>query len=215
MPRLQFEPVFAFVLLGLDFSNPAVAAAAITAAVTILLAILRAVALWSTGKRDRQRELYSQAYKTAMAWREMLYRVRRRADGDEAERALIDRFHELQEEIDYYQGWTASESKWMGRSFCRLVAGIKEATRELIRLAWAEPKRRTAAESVREADGHPATDAARDTFLKDIRNHLSLFPVMKVFVFFRNLREPQSINHATPAARTPPSPATTESRENG
>lgn len=117
---------------------------------TVLLAVLRALALWATGKRDRQRELYIRAYKTAMAWREMVYRVRRRAEGVEAERTLIDRFHELQEEIDYYQGWTAGESKWMGRSFCGLVAAIKEATREPIRFAWAQPERRTAVESVRD-----------------------------------------------------------------
>jgi hypothetical protein len=121
--------------------------------VTVLLAVLRALALWATGKRDRQRELYIRAYKTAMAWRGMVYRVRRRAEGVEAERTLIDRFHELQEEIDYYQGWTAGESRWMGRSFCGPVAAIKEATRgtDPVRLGAAR-----AADGRRERAGHRA-----------------------------------------------------------
>ena len=90
--------------------DTSVQAAIITAGVSLLLGVLTAI--WSaiSAKHARRRDLYSCAFKAALAWEEMLYRVRRRAEGDEAARALINRFHELQEEVNYHQGWLQSES---------------------------------------------------------------------------------------------------------
>jgi hypothetical protein len=173
-------------IFGLNLGPPAVAAAIVTAVAGILLAVLRAGALVVSGKRERQRDLYGKAYRAAMAWREMLYRVRRRGAGEDADRALIERFHELQEEIDYYQGWTASDGRWIGRSYCRLVEEIKRETRPLLQGAWAEQERRPAAAMARDEDGHPQTDEARDRFLKDVRNHLSLWVLPKFAVVWRN-----------------------------
>jgi hypothetical protein len=171
--------------LGLDVA-PVVGAALVTLAGGVILAALRGAGLTITGRRERQRELYGRAYRAAMAWRELLYRVRRRAPGEEADRGLVERFHDLQEEIDYYQGWTASEGRWIGRSYCRLVEEIKGETRPLLQEAWAEEKRRPPSDAAAEGDGHPETDEARDRFLKDVRNHLSLLILPKLAVLWRN-----------------------------
>lgn len=171
--------------LGLDIA-PAVGAALVAAGAGVLLAALRALALVVSGAQERRRELYSEAYKAAMAWREMVYRVRRRTDGDEAARALIDRFHELQERIDFYEGWIASESRAMGRSFCRLVKAIKTKTEAPLRVAWEELDRRMPAQGVRDDDDHPDVRQERDAFLTDVRQHLSLLLYPKVAVAWRN-----------------------------
>jgi hypothetical protein len=172
--------------LGVKISDPA-EAAAITAAATVLLALLRAFAFIITGKRERQRALYGDAYRAAMAWRQMLYRVRTRAPGTEHE--LLSRFDKLQVRIDYYRGWTASEGRWIGRSYAQFVLVVQESTSPLIEKAWKmSDDERLPWNDERDSAGHPPTDAASDLFLMDIRNHLSLWLVPKIAVSWRNSR---------------------------
>lgn len=154
--------------------------------VGLLLVGLRAFALVISGAQERRRELYSEAYKAAMAWGEMVYRVRRRAHDDQSERALIERFHALQEQIDYYEGWTATESKAMGRSYCRLVRAIKSKTEAEIRAAWDESVSRRPGEPAREGEDHPDLSVERDAFLADVRNHVSLLLLFRPLVWWRN-----------------------------
>ena len=174
--------------MGLDIA-PAVGAAAIAAVGALLLAGFRAAALVVSGAQARRREVYSEAYKAAMAWREMLYRVRRRADGDRAAHALVDRFHDLQEQLDYFEGWVASESASMAKSYCRLVAAIKMKTRGPLQAAWSENRRRLPSDGPLEGDKHPDLTAERDAFLKDVRSHLSFLLFPRIAVIWRNRSE--------------------------
>jgi hypothetical protein len=144
----------------------AIAGAILTAAVTGAIVCYQA-------RGDRRRSLYSNAYKAAMSWVEMVYRVRRRCDGQEQE--LVARFHDAQEDIAYHEGWLSTESAALGRSYCTFVAAVREASSPLIQTAWKEPVR-ALAEHTREADGHPVVRAARDAFLRDVRDHLSVWP---------------------------------------
>jgi hypothetical protein len=134
--------------------DPEVVAAAIAGAAALVLAGLTGAAAYITRKRERQRDLYGQAYEAAMAWREMLYRVRRRAVGDEADRALVERFHQLQERIDYYRGWIGSESPYMARSYCQLVDAIKKGVEKPLIAAWGEDPRRPASAGTKDSDEH-------------------------------------------------------------
>lgn len=162
----------------------AIDAAIITAvAGPVIVLVLRAVVLALTDKVDRQRDLYSKAFRAALAWKEMLYRVRRRTPG--SERDLIERFHELQEEIDYFEGWTASEGRSIGRSYCRLVREIKRQTQPLIREAWSNSPRPTA-EPAPEDEIHPDVNAVCERFLKDVRAQLSLWGLPRIAVWWRN-----------------------------
>lgn len=178
--------VFAIGSSDLQDINPAVAGALVAAGVTLLLALLRAFAVTITGRRDRQRGLYSEAYRAAMTWREMVYRVRRRGTDTSDERQLVDAFHELQESIDFHEGWIASESLWMGRSYCRLVRAVKDKTSSQIQDAWDEPERRAPARGTMPDDEHPDLKSERDAFLRDVRHHLSLNPLWKLAVVWRN-----------------------------
>jgi hypothetical protein len=157
----------------------------ITGGVAVLLALLRAFALVVSGRRERERELYGNAYRAAMAWRQMLYRVRTRQPN--SEEALLARFDKLQVEIDYYQGWVSSEGRWIGRSYQRLVREIQGKTVCLLELAWSmSDGERLPTNRRRDAAGHPDTQWDSERFFNDVRSHLSFLFFPKLAVIWRN-----------------------------
>jgi hypothetical protein len=175
-------------IFGITLSGAA-EAAIITACAGLLVTLFRVLALITTKRRERQRELYGNAYRVAMAWRQMLYRVRTRAPGSEHE--LLKRFDMLQVKIDYYRGWTASEGRWIGRSYARLVTDVQNKTNPLINKAWKMPYcERLPTNDDRDGEGHPQTNGTSDQFLKDVRNFLSPWLVPKLAVIWRNLDAP-------------------------
>jgi hypothetical protein len=161
---------------------------AATAAVSaIAVAIVSAALARIFAQRDRRRQMYGEAFRTALEWHEMVYRVRRRANTDEHDRVLVDRFHDLQERLDYYEGWIGSESKYMRRSYRKLANAEKSSTASDLKDAWDKPGKKGNADS---DDAHPAVDhGARDAYLRDVRGHLSLQPWRWPFVAFRNWSE--------------------------
>jgi hypothetical protein len=125
-------------------------------------------------RRDRRRTLYSEAYKAALAWVEMLYRVRRR--DPERPYELAAQFHKLQEDIDFYQGWIESESIAFGRAYQRLVLEVKALTLPDIQAAWATGPVDPQHGFSLQGDTHPPVESAKQQFLRDLRAHLSLKP---------------------------------------
>lgn len=87
-------------------------------------------------ERNNRRKLYAEALQSALGWREMLYRVRRRQKGKDDEKTITELFHDLQEKLDYYDGLIWSHSKSLGRSYRKLVKKVKLTTQPLIREAW-------------------------------------------------------------------------------
>ncbi|MGY1692306.1 hypothetical protein [Geodermatophilus sp. SYSU D01105] len=136
-------------------------------------------------KRTRRRTLYGEAYRAALAWREMLYRIRRRRRSDDAEDALITAFRDLQLDIDYHTGWIGSESNYVQRSYACLVRQVKAVTSPLIQQAWdASPPARP---SWSDPDAeHPDVSAAARSFLFDVRCHLAWWQLPKLLVVLRN-----------------------------
>jgi hypothetical protein len=175
-------------LLGVDWGQAAVVAALITVFGTILVALLGAVGISMATTREREHELYSEAVRAALAWRELFYRVRRRANTEEAARELVDQFHRLQEQIDYYQAWTASAGCSIGRSYCTLVNTIKADAQPRIHEAWQKPGLEPGEEF---PAGEHAADPkeASDRFMKDVRRQLSFFFPRKIRVWSSN-RDP-------------------------
>jgi len=169
--------------LGITVGDPGVIAALIALATLVL----RAMGLVLSGQQSRQRDLFSKAYGSAMGWNELLYRVRRRTNTPEADAALVDRFHDLQEQIDYYEGWTASEGAAIGRSYCQFVKGVKEATEGLIQDAWQRPGR-VPGDLTPNDEVHPDLHPARMRFLTDVRAQLSFLLLPRLFVIYRNQR---------------------------
>src|SRR4051812_46812472 len=109
--------------MALTETERALIVAGIAAAATLVAASMAGMAAYLASRRERRRLLYGEAFKAAMGWHEMLYRVRRRRDDNAGE--IVDQFHELQERLTFYQGWIASESRYMERSYKRLVSEVK------------------------------------------------------------------------------------------
>lgn len=168
---------------ALTENQRAIVVAVIAGLVAVIVAILGAVAAYFANKREHRRLTYSQAIRAATAWKELLYRVRRRREGEAA--AIIELFHQAQDELSFYQAWVGAESKYMARSYQRLVAAVKAATDDLIRQAWKDAIRPLPGDAT-EGDVHPSLDEAVGAFLHDVRSHLSPWPWRKFAMVWRN-----------------------------
>lgn len=163
-----------------DFDWEPLVTIAGTGAVTALIALLSAWLGWRTARHTERRKLYAEATKAAVAWAELVYRVRRRGSNDpDVVRPLVQRFHEAQEQITFHEAWIGSESEQMAASYKKLVSDIKKETLPLINEAWKEAPRALPGNAEPE-DKHPMNVAAStDAFLSDVRSHLSLNPFKK------------------------------------
>lgn len=152
-------------------------------AATILVAIISGLTAYLAAKRERRRQLYGEAVQAIVGWREMVYRVRRREEGQTRE--LINAFHDLQSKLSFYEAWIGSESKYTSRSFGRLVKAVKKKCEPVIREAWKASLRASPADDVT-TDVHPELQADIDSFLVDVRSHLSPLPWRKLALVWRN-----------------------------
>ncbi|KJF18047.1 hypothetical protein [Acidithrix ferrooxidans] len=157
--------------------------ALIGTATTVVVAILSALIAYMVAKRERRRTLYSEAIQAIVAWKEMLYRVRRRSGNQVYD--LVAAFHDLQDKLSYYEAWIGSESKYMSRSYKRLVKAVKSKTDFLIRDAWKESIRDPAEYSL-PSDDHPDLAPNVEAFLNDVRSHLSPYFWRRIALAYRN-----------------------------
>jgi len=164
-------------------SGKALLIAGIAALTSVTAVLLTAFATYSATKRDRRRTLYGEALKAALGWQEMLYRVRRRREEDGP--CLVKQFHDLQEQLIYYQGLIGSESRPMEESYRRLVKTVKSGTEPLITQAWSDNVRAMPGNAMK-GDQHPEFTQETERFLRDVRSHLSAQPWRKVAPFWRN-----------------------------
>lgn len=158
-------------------------AIAVPAATAVIVAVLAALAAYMAAKREQRRALYSEAIKVAVGWEEMLHRVRRRREGQEQE--LIERFHDLQDNLTYHRAWVGTDSMYMKRSYDALTRAVKAATADPIKQAWADGVRPLPGNALA-SDIFPNVDAQLDRFLADVRSHLSPMPWRKLAVGARN-----------------------------
>lgn len=164
-------------------------AAGIALVSALLVAVLSAFIARVLVGRDRRRQMYGEAFRVALEWREMVYRVRREDNSTEHDRALVDRFHELQERHDYYEGWIGSESRYMRRSFKRLISAVKDETKDNLQEAW---KTKGKLGNADPNDHHPTIPrSATDGYLRDVRSHLSLQPWRWIAMWCRNKEDLQ------------------------
>jgi hypothetical protein len=134
------------------------------------------VALWNQlqTRRERRRNLYSEAYRAGVSWAELYYRVRRR-DG-EGEQEIVAMFHDAQEAIDYHEGWLSIESESLGRAYRRFVSSIKTAAGPLIQQAWNDDPVKAKDGITPDSGIHLDLGDAKDVFLGDVADHLSPWP---------------------------------------
>ncbi|NNN09560.1 MAG: hypothetical protein HKL85_10265 [Acidimicrobiaceae bacterium] len=160
----------------MNLTSTEVALASVAVAATSGLAAYLAV------KRDRRRALYGRAVQEILKWNEMLFRVRRRDPSEDRE--LIHVFHDLQENLSYYQAWIASESKYLDRSYSRLVKSLKDDCKEPIQAAWAQVRPIPGAPLEDDVNPDPQEHVA--SFMKDVRSHLSPWFWRRIALAYRN-----------------------------
>lgn len=161
---------------ALPLAVSAAGGSVIGAGITAVLAATVAIYLNAVGRkredRNRRRDIYSQAYRTALEWCEAVYRVRRRAADGSDDRALVERLHDLQERIAYYQGWLCIEAADLGTSYQTFLDQVMAACRPLLQEAWSNPGREPNA-STPSDERAPELSEAKETYLREVRKHLS------------------------------------------
>ena len=160
---------FAFLGLGSEWA-PIFAAtlAALVAAVTLALNMTAA-------RRDRRRNLYSDAYRATMSWIEMAYRAYHAKPDDDGR--FLDAYHKLWEDVRYFQGWLLMESAELGYSFAQFKEAVQVVCEAVIESSW--QKRTAEAKPLAELPVEPSPDTFRseqDQFLQDARDQLSPNP---------------------------------------
>lgn len=152
-------------------------AAIVTGSAPALLALATYSHSTRQAQLDRRRQLYSGAFRAAMGWVEGYYRVRRRSPDDES--VVIKHLHDLWEEVDFYEGWLATEAPELGWSYGQLVEQIKRSVSPLITTAWAKPAEPMSDDLPKDElrpEALSEVTAARDQYLEDIRRHMSVWP---------------------------------------
>lgn len=139
--------------------------------VSLVSAVVAAISAMIANARSRRRETYGEAYKVAMEWSEMPFRIVRSTEKESDD--LRHRFHELQESLYFYRGWIATESKAVAQSYGDLVSIVKEVTGPAIKQAKLEIGKPGAASQLPKCQDEIAP--ASEAFLEDVRNHLSLW----------------------------------------
>jgi hypothetical protein len=165
------HPLLAAINLG---DLPAAWATLFAALLAGLVAAISLAVNATSGRRDRRRNLYSEAYRATMSWVEMAYRAHH-APPDDGE--FLAKYHELWEDLRYYEGWLLFESPNLGYSYARFKEAVESVCDTYIEEAWsrrsAEPK------PLEELPVEPRPETYQrelDRFLEDVRDHLSPYP---------------------------------------
>ena len=129
----------------------------------------------TAARRDRRRNLYSDAYRATMSWIEMAYRAYHAKPEDDGK--FLDAYHKLWEDVRYFQGWLLMESAELGYSFAQFKEAVQVVCEDVIESGWL--KRTAEAKPLAELPVEPSPDTFRyeqDRFLQDARDQLSPNP---------------------------------------
>lgn len=138
--------------------------------------------------RLRRKQLIAEAYQTALARVEVLYRIRRRttskALADQDTINIRDEMHDIQTKTDYYTGLLRTESTWFGKSYENLIDNIKKETEPLMQQAWTDNPKGVGVKLKNTT--HPNVSTHKDQFLKDIRQFFNpYYRMWRAFQYWR------------------------------
>jgi hypothetical protein len=153
---------------------PAAWATVIAALFAGLIATISLAVNATSGRRERRRNLYSEAYRTTMTWVEMAYRAHHAQPEDEE---LLVAYHKLWEGLRYYEGWVLFESPELGYSYARFKEAIERVCDNYIEKAWSQRSEEPRPLVELPVEPRPETyQKEMDSFLEDVRDHLSPYP---------------------------------------
>lgn len=107
--------------------------------IVAVLGLLSSTLVFALAQRaaahDRQRAEYAKALSLINQWTEMPYRVHRR-NRDEPDEPLVERYHELQEGIEFYSAWIAVESEPIYAAYQALLTETRRQVTPHSQNAW-------------------------------------------------------------------------------
>lgn len=147
----------------------------ITATLAALVAAVTLALNMTAARRDRRRNLYSDAYRATMSWIEMAYRAYHASPDEDA--TFLEGYHKLWEDVRYYQGWLLMESAELGYSFALFKEAVQTVCEGVIESAWATRTAESKPLEVLPVEPSPGTfRSEQDHFLQDARDQLSPNP---------------------------------------
>ncbi len=155
--------------------SPAVTAAAIGGAVSLLALAINAIISNWRDRISRQREEFSKAFAACVSYEEFPYIVRRRrSDIPQEERVRISsELSKIQRELAYHSAWLAIESKSVSKSYEELIAKLKEIVGAKIHEAWEIPPIESDSDMNMPDLGINALKPFKETYLREVAKHLS------------------------------------------
>jgi hypothetical protein len=147
----------------------------------IVSGVVSLTTLWISGRRtqqDRQRQLFADAYKATVTYREFAFIVRRRRKANEPEdRARItSALSQVQMDLSSFEARVRVEAPWVARHYSELVAASRLIAGRLISSGWDQPASDDPKSvHVRDVDFSPLKPY-EDACLRAVKYHLRLGP---------------------------------------
>lgn len=169
-----------FLLSATSATDPLVVAI-VAAALAGFVAVGTKAVDMTAARRTRRMAVYSEALRAAVAWQESLYRVRRRPNDGTGDAALVERFHDLQEQLAYHLAWLQLEDEGLADEYRALVDAVKKQTQDPIRAAWTDRNRPRGADPIPADQFQPDTEIEQAAFLQACRIRLSVVRRVRAF----------------------------------
>lgn len=152
--------------------GPALAAGVLSAVVALSTLVVNQI----RARKDRQRQIFGDAFGTVMEYREFPFIVRRRSDDQGTRHVISVQLSQVQAKLNQYIGRVRVESRRVGRAYEQLVAQTRTiAGREISRSWDCEPIPATEAVHVRDID-LSALREFDEAFLQEVRDELAVLP---------------------------------------
>lgn len=162
-------------VIAIGFGDlPAAWATVIAALLAALIATISLAVNATGGRRERRRNLYSEAYRSTMLWVEMAYRAYHAPPDDDE---VLAAYHKLWEDLRYYEGWVLFESPELGYSYARFKEAVERICDTFMEQVWTQ--RTVEPKPLVELPVEPRPETYQwemDSFLADVRDHLSPYP---------------------------------------
>jgi hypothetical protein len=153
-----------------------------SAVVSAIVAGIVALATFALGgrreRKDRQRQVFADAYAATAAYREFPFMIRRRnANDDAGERVrLSNALSEVQQQLVQHQAVLRVEAPGVARSYTELVRKTRQVAGSYISDAWKRPPPADdTGVSIQDID-LSALDEFDDVYLREVADHIAQLP---------------------------------------
>lgn len=163
-------------------------------AAVMLTALLAASASRRAARRDR----YALMVGRLSAWSELPFRIRRRmSDDSQVVALLVDRMHDLQEQLVVDGAELAAECRWLAARWENALFEIRSATQPFITEAWSKPPIRDLAQMNLNGWGPTGLNSVVRGFRNELRYRFgcrrAINPVRRIWKYSKTRRTRQQV----------------------